>query len=43
MAKEKTTMEMVEELGLNPERFKTADNNVLDALKKAYDFKHKKR
>ena len=43
MAKEKTNEEMAKELGLNPERFKTVDKNVLDGLKKAYDFKNKRR
>ena len=43
MEKEKSTKEMVEELGLNQDRFKTTDKNVLDALKKAYEFKNKRR
>lgn len=43
MAKEKTIEEMAKELGLNPERFQTTDKNILDTLKKAYDFMLKKR
>ena len=44
MAKEeKTSQEMALELGLNPNKFMTTDKKILDGLKKAYDFKTKKR
>ena len=38
---EKTPAEMAKDLKLNPDKFKTADKNVLAALKKAHDFKMK--
>ena len=47
MAKEKTFQEMAKELGLNMERIesslKSNPKEVGEAIKKAYDFKNKRR